>query len=170
MKTKAVRLYGKSDLRLEEFELPEIKDDEILATVVSDSICMSSYKAAIQGGDHKRVPEDIAEHPTIIGHEFCGELVEVGKKWQDKFKAGEKFSIQPAMNYKGSLDAPGYSYQAIICRKMQRSPASVPSDPRGRGSVRCSGRTARSRRLSFPMSDSVHGQDCLPTWLGHNIC
>ena len=38
MKTKAVRLYGKSDLRLEEFELPEMKDDEILAKVVSDSL------------------------------------------------------------------------------------------------------------------------------------
>ena len=25
MKTKAVRLYGQSDLRLEEFELPQIK-------------------------------------------------------------------------------------------------------------------------------------------------
>lgn len=30
MKTRAVRLYGKKDLRLEEFELPEIKEDEIL--------------------------------------------------------------------------------------------------------------------------------------------
>lgn len=49
MKTKAVRLYGKEDLRLEEFELPAINDDEILAEVVSDSICMSSYKAAKQG-------------------------------------------------------------------------------------------------------------------------
>ena len=49
MKTKAVRLYGKEDLRLEEFELPAIKDDEILAHVISDSICMSSYKAAEQG-------------------------------------------------------------------------------------------------------------------------
>ena len=28
MKTKAVRLYGVNDLRLEEFDLPEIKDDE----------------------------------------------------------------------------------------------------------------------------------------------
>ena len=45
MKTKAVRLYGKDDLRLEEFELPAIREDEILARVVSDSICMSSYKA-----------------------------------------------------------------------------------------------------------------------------
>ena len=113
MKTKALRLYGKEDLRLEEFELPELKDDEILAKVVSDSICMSSYKAAIQGADHKRVPNDVAEHPTIIGHEFCGELVKVGSKWAHEFKEGEKFSIQPALNYKGSLDAPGYSFQFI---------------------------------------------------------
>ena len=113
MKTKAVRLYGKNDLRLEEFELPPIGEDEILAHIISDSICMSSYKASIQGADHKRVPDDVVDNPVIIGHEFCGELVEVGKKWQHKFKAGEKFSIQPALNYKGSLEAPGYSFQYI---------------------------------------------------------
>ncbi len=111
MKTKAVRLYGKSDLRLEEFELPEMTDDEILAKVVSDSLCMSSYKAAIQGGDHKRVPNDVAEHPTIIGHEFCGEVVKVGKNLTGIAKPGDKFTVQPAMFYKGSLEAPGYSYQ-----------------------------------------------------------
>ncbi len=113
MKTKAVRLYGKNDLRLEEFELPEIKDDEILARVVSDSICMSSHKAAMQGADHKRVPNNVAENPIIIGHEFCGEILKVGSKWADQFKAGNKFSIQPAINYKGSLASPGYSYNYI---------------------------------------------------------
>ncbi|MDD6204679.1 MAG: zinc-binding dehydrogenase [Firmicutes bacterium] len=113
MKTKAVRLYGKNDLRLEEFELPAIKDDEILAHIISDSICMSSYKASIQGPDHKRVPNDVAENPVIIGHEFCGEIVEVGSKWADKFKKGDKFSIQPAINNEGSLAAPGYSYRYI---------------------------------------------------------
>ena len=113
MKTKALRLYGKEDLRLEEFDLPELKDDEILAKVVSDSICMSSYKAAMQGEDHKRVPDNVAENPVIIGHEFCGELVKVGSKWAHEFKEGEKFSIQPALNYKGTLDAPGYSFQYI---------------------------------------------------------
>ena len=117
MKTKAIRLYGKKDLRLEEFELPAIKDDEILAKVVSDSICMSSYKAATQATDHKRVPDDVAENPIIIGHEFSGELVEVGAKWQHKFKAGQKYSIQPAIYNEdgpvGVLSAPGYSYQHI---------------------------------------------------------
>jgi L-sorbose 1-phosphate reductase len=113
MKTKAVRLYGKMDLRLEEFELPEMKDDEILARIVSDSICLSSYKAAKQGSDHKRVPDNVAQAPVMIGHEFCGEIVEVGAKWQESFKSGQKFSIQPALNYKGSLDAPGYSFHYI---------------------------------------------------------
>ena len=117
MKTKAVRLYGKKDLRLEEFELPEIKDDEILAKVVSDSLCMSSYKASSQGADHKRVPKDVADNPVIIGHEFAGELLEVGAKWAHKFKPGDKFSIQPALYYEngpvGILSAPGYSYKYI---------------------------------------------------------
>ncbi|MBR4779454.1 MAG: zinc-binding dehydrogenase [Bacteroidaceae bacterium] len=117
MKTKAVRLYGKDDLRLEEFELPSLGDDEILARVVCDSICMSSYKASHQADTHKRVPRDIAQHPTIIGHEFAGEIVEVGARWKDEFHAGEKFSIQPALNYAdgpvGVLSAPGYSYRYI---------------------------------------------------------
>jgi threonine dehydrogenase-like Zn-dependent dehydrogenase len=74
---------------------------------------MSSYKAAKQGADHKRIPNDIHIHPTILGHEFAGELIEVGKKWRDQFKTGDKFSIQPALNYKGTLDAPGYSFRYI---------------------------------------------------------
>ncbi len=59
----------------------------------------------------------MAEKPVIIGHEFAGELIEVGANWQHKFKAGQKFSIQPAIYYKdgpvGVLSAPGYSYQYI---------------------------------------------------------
>ena len=113
MKTNAVRLYGKNDLRLEQFELPPVKDDEILAKVVSDSICMSSHKAALQGADHKRVPDNVADNPTILGHEFSGELIDVGAKWKTDFQEGQKFSIQPALNYKGSLNAPGYSYPYI---------------------------------------------------------
>ncbi|WP_249029387.1 zinc-binding dehydrogenase [Tannockella kyphosi] len=109
MKTKAVRLYGVDDVRLEEFELPEIKDDEILVKVVSDSICMSTYKTIKQGANHKRVPNDVYDNPIILGHEFAGDIVKVGKKWQDKFKPGQKFAQQPAIP--GQMESPGYSYQ-----------------------------------------------------------
>ncbi len=113
MKTKAVRLYGKRDLRLEEFELPNIGEDEILARIVSDSICMSSYKAAEQGEKHKRVPDDVATNPIIIGHEFCGVIEQVGAKWGGQFRQGERFAIQPNLNYQGTLASPGYSFPYI---------------------------------------------------------
>jgi len=111
MKTQAVRLYGKNDLRLDEFELPEIADDEILVKVVSDSICMSSYKAAHLATDHKRVPKDIATHPIIIGHETAGVIEKIGPKWKDKYTVGARFALQPALNYLGRMDSPGYSYR-----------------------------------------------------------
>ena len=116
MKTKAVRLYGVNDLRLEEFSLPELGDDEILVKIVSDSICMSSHKLAMQGAKHKRIRHDLSKNPVIIGHEFCGVIERVGARWSGQFKAGERFAIQPALNYpdaagKATLWAPGYSYE-----------------------------------------------------------
>ena len=110
MKTKAVRIHGKRDLRLEEIELPDIDADGVRVEIVSDSLCMSTYKASIEGGEHKRVPDNVAESPTIVGHEFCGKIVEVGENWKHKYKEGDGVTVQPAHFYKGSQMAPGYSY------------------------------------------------------------
>jgi len=110
MKTKAVRIHGKMDLRLDEMELSPIGPDGVRVKIISDSLCMSTYKAAHEGGNHKRVPDDVENNPTIVGHEFCGQIVEVGENWKHKYKVGDGFAIQPAHFYKGSLMAPGYSY------------------------------------------------------------
>jgi len=111
MKTRAVRIYGAQDLRLEEFELSPVGDDGVRCKVISDSLCMSSYKIYMQGAAHKRVPDDVATNPTIIGHEFCGVVDEVGTNWAHKFKVGDGFVIQPAHSYQGALTAPGYSFR-----------------------------------------------------------
>ena len=113
-KTKALRLYGKKDLRLEDFELPEIADDEILADVRTNSICMSTYKLYNQGEEHKRAPKDVAENPIIVGHEMCGNIIKVGAKYAGKYKEGGKYTVQPALNYPGrEWDAPGYSFRTF---------------------------------------------------------
>ncbi len=111
--TTALRLYGKRDLRLETFELPAMQDDEILARVVTDSLCLSSWKEANQGEDHKKVPDDVATNPIIIGHEFCGEIIAVGKKWQHKFHAGQRYVIQANLQLPDRPDCPGYSFPWI---------------------------------------------------------
>nr|WP_305136088.1 zinc-binding dehydrogenase [uncultured Schaedlerella sp.] len=108
MKTKAIRFYGACDLRLEEVELPEIQEDEILAEVVSDTMCASTYKAVQQGKEYYRAPDDIAVKPVMIGHELCGIIRKVGKKWRETYKEGEKFVIQPAIP--GEIAAAGFSY------------------------------------------------------------
>lgn len=112
MITKAVRLYGANDIRLEEFELPAITDDEVLIRVVSDSVCASTYKAIKQGPAHKRVPNDVAENPVIIGHEMCGEILQVGAALTEEWSVGQKIVIQPALKLPTGYD-PGYSYPYI---------------------------------------------------------
>lgn len=95
MNTKAVRIYGVKDLRLEEFELPTMKDDEIEARIVTDSLCMSTYKVSNQGEKHKKLPNDLKNHPVIMGHEFCGVITKVGEKWKHLYKPGDRFVAQP---------------------------------------------------------------------------
>ena len=112
MQTKALRMYGANDIRLESFELPEITQDEVLIRVVSDSVCASTYKALKQGTAHKRVPDNTAETPVIIGHEMCGEILQVGKNVEKDWKVGQKIVIQPALKLPSGYD-PGYSYPYI---------------------------------------------------------
>lgn len=110
MKTKAAVLAGKNNVYIREFDLPEITEDELLVKIISNSVCLSTYKAAIRGNEHKRVPEDVAEHPAITGHEFAGIIEQVGKNLEDRFKVGEKFVLQPAMGLDSGYSA-GYSYE-----------------------------------------------------------
>lgn len=113
MQTTAVRLYGKRDLRLETFELPDPGEDGILAEIVSDSVCMSTYKTAEQGPAHKRVPDNVAENPVIIGHELCGVIRQVGKKWADQYHSGDRFAVQPVVDQTVNYDTIGYSFGTI---------------------------------------------------------
>ena len=113
MKTRAVRLYGENDVRLEEFELRPITSGEILIKIISDSVCMSTHKTILQGAKHLRVPENVAEHPVIVGHEFCAEVVEVGDKWKDKFEVGDKVVMPPVLAYLGGPQTVGYTFEEI---------------------------------------------------------
>lgn len=110
MKTKIAAIYGKRDVRIREFELPDIGDDELLVSVISDSVCLSTWKAALLASEHKRVPDDLENHPVITGHECAGVIVEVGKNLTGKYKKGQRYVLQPAMGLPSGYSA-GYSYE-----------------------------------------------------------
>ena len=112
MKTKAVRIYGVHDLRLEEFELPEMGEDEIQARIITDSLCLSTWKVQNQGAKHKKLPNDLENNPVIMGHEFCGIIEQVGAKWQHLYKPGDKFVAQPNLMREDTFTM-GYSFPYV---------------------------------------------------------
>ena len=76
MKTKVAAIYGKRDVRLRVFELPEITDNELLVSVISDSVCLSTWHFYGRSGGMIPVPSDIAEKAK----EIMGEVALGGAK------------------------------------------------------------------------------------------
>ncbi|MBQ9430548.1 MAG: zinc-binding dehydrogenase [Kiritimatiellae bacterium] len=114
MRALACRLYGENDLRLEPMELEPAGEDAVLVELVSNSVCMSDYKAVSLATRHKRVPKDIAVNPVMVGHEVCGIVREVGTKWKDRFYPGQRVGVQPAFNIPGhELETMGYAWQTM---------------------------------------------------------
>lgn len=69
---RALNLYGINQLVYDEVAYPERKPDEVIVKVMAAGIC---------GSDISRVFEKGTYHfPTIIGHEFAGQIVETDEK------------------------------------------------------------------------------------------
>ena len=89
-----------------------MKDDEIEARIVTDSLCMSTYKVSNQGEKHKKLPNDLKNHPVIMGHEFCGVITKVGEKWKHLYKPGDCFVAQPNLGRADTFSL-GYSFPYV---------------------------------------------------------
>ena len=114
MKAKAWRLYSAGDARLEDIELEGAGEEGIIVELVTNTICLSDYKGVSLGTGHKRVPRDIAERPSMFGHEISGIVREVGTKWKDQFHVGQHVGLQPSLNIPGhELETVGYAWHTI---------------------------------------------------------
>ena len=69
---KVLNLHGIGDLRYEEVPRPEIKSGEVLLKIRAAGICGSDIPRVFRKGTY--------HFPTIIGHEFAGEIVEAENK------------------------------------------------------------------------------------------
>jgi L-iditol 2-dehydrogenase len=78
---KAAMLYGLKDLRVEDVEVPEIKAGEVLVKVKAATTCGTDLKIFQRG-----YVEKVIKLPTVFGHEWAGEVVEVGEglEWPKK--------------------------------------------------------------------------------------
>jgi L-iditol 2-dehydrogenase len=82
-KMKAQVFHGPEDVRLEYIDIPEIEDDEALVRIKSALTCGSDLKTYRRGH-----PVMIKEH-SVFGHEWAGDVVEVGSR-VSRFKTGDR--------------------------------------------------------------------------------
>jgi L-iditol 2-dehydrogenase len=78
---KTAMLYGVKDLRIEDIPVPKVEAGEVLVKVKAATTCGTDLKIFQRG-----YIEKVIKLPTIFGHEWAGEVVEVGKgiEWPEK--------------------------------------------------------------------------------------
>lgn len=73
--------------------MPVIRDDEVLLQVGSCGICGSDVHMVEMGADNYMLYPGHTKFPVVIGHEFAGEVVEVGKNVQT-LKKGDLVAVE----------------------------------------------------------------------------
>ncbi len=89
--------HGIHDIRVEDKGIPKLTDDSVLIKVEMTGIC---------GTDLHIYHEALVPEGSVLGHEFSGELIEVGKNVTD-FKVGDRVVVNPMFNGIGLGISPG---------------------------------------------------------------
>lgn len=95
---KAALWYNKKDIRVEEIEEPKVTKGNVKIKVKWCGICGSDLHEYLGGpifipvGQPHSLSGNVA--PVVLGHEFSGEIVEVGEG-VTKFKAGDRVTVEP---------------------------------------------------------------------------
>ncbi|MEZ5098785.1 MAG: alcohol dehydrogenase catalytic domain-containing protein [Thermoleophilia bacterium] len=90
---KAAVFYDAEDIRIEDVPEPEIADDEVLVRVAACGVCGSDVEYY-----YGRSPVGTAtgKGPLILGHEFAGTIVEVGRSAaRSGFAEGQRVAVNP---------------------------------------------------------------------------
>jgi len=80
-------IYGERDIRVEEIDIPKIGPRDALVRVRSCGICGSDVHRYLATDYGRVVP-----HPMNSGHEYCGDVVEVGREVR-RFRVGDRATL-----------------------------------------------------------------------------
>jgi|SRR5579875_49697 (R,R)-butanediol dehydrogenase/meso-butanediol dehydrogenase/diacetyl reductase len=94
---RAIRYHGREDARLEDIPEPSPKPGEVKLRVLYNGICGSDLHEYYHGplmSMTRPHPLTGVQNPVVLGHEFCGEVVELGKGVDD-LKIGDLIAVEP---------------------------------------------------------------------------
>lgn len=104
---KAARWHNRKDVRVEEVEIPEIrKEKQVKIAVKYAGICGSDLHEYLGGPifipANEPHPYTGEKAPITMGHEFCGEIIEIGSG-VTKFKVGDRVTVEPILAKNGLI-------------------------------------------------------------------
>jgi (R,R)-butanediol dehydrogenase/meso-butanediol dehydrogenase/diacetyl reductase len=94
---RAAVFHGRQDLRLQEVPEPQVGPGEVKLRVLYNGICGSDLHEYYDGPITTRVtphPLTGVKNPVIMGHELCGEVVDVGEGVGD-LNPGDRVAVEP---------------------------------------------------------------------------
>jgi len=99
MKAVVFKGLGFKDLAVEEVPVPAVGKNQLLCRVDAAGVCTSIIKILAQGKEHKYFNGwDPARYPVILGDEGSVTVVKVGENLKDRYRVGERYGIQPAVD------------------------------------------------------------------------
>lgn len=169
---KAGVYYGIEDIRYEEVPKPQISDDEYLLKVRAVAICGSDLRTFLHG--HSKVVT-----PQILGHEFAGDVVEVGKNVKG-VSVGDRLSVHPGIPcghcyycqrglQNHCVDRPGIG---TVLPGAFAEYVKIPSKTIEAGTVFHipEGKKYELAALGDPAVSALHGEEELDVRLGDTLC
>lgn len=173
---RALRLYGPSDVRIDDISIPTINEQELLLKIDSCSICGSDFRNVRAGGSSHGM-----DLPRVLGHELVGTIVEVGDKWRNQFNVGEQVVVGAIVpcgrctlcvfghpNQCRTKKAIAYQYDGAFAEYMR-----VPEQSIRSGNVIKVAAHHESLRpqlaLSEPLSCAINGQEISQVTLADSI-
>ena len=96
---KAARWHAAKDVRIEEVEVPEVQPHQVKVAVKFTGICGTDLHEYLDGPIFIPTEEHVysgQKAPVTLGHEFSGEIVEVGSD-VTRVKVGDRVTIEPIL-------------------------------------------------------------------------
>jgi L-iditol 2-dehydrogenase len=162
---KAAVLHAKDDLRYEDYEDPKIDNNEVLVRVKATGICGSDIPRVLGDGAHF--------YPIVLGHEFSGEIVEVGSE-VNSLKVGDRVAGVPLLPCLKCEDCQrGYysqcKYYSFIGSRVQGSFAEYLKTPE-KNAVRFESNVSFEQGAFFePATVALHGLRCGGYYGGEDV-
>jgi L-sorbose 1-phosphate reductase len=127
-------LYGSGfeNLGLEnkpiEVDMPQYGPNQLLVRHDACGLCFSDIKVIAQGQSHPRIYKDMKTEPVILGHEVSMTIVGVGENLRDRYKVGDRLTLETDILVDGQYYAYGYYFQGALSQYSAIDPRIIFSD------------------------------------------